>query len=994
MTRIRVDHPESVERARVREVAALSGVGAIDDCRVSTIYVLERELSAQDTERVADELLVDPVVDVLGPADDSAHQPKRVDDGTEWVIEVARRPGVTDTVARELERGLAQIDIDAGEVVRVHRYELAGSIDRAEATVVAQSVLANETIEDWVFGRFEPSFGVDVEADAVVDEVPLAGLDGSALVELSTQRLLSLDQAEMTAIQDFFDDAGRAPTDAELETLAQTWSEHCVHKTFKSEIRFTHTDRGGDTQVSTIGGLMKEYLREVTDELWPTWLRSAFVDNAGIVEFDDDLDLSIKVETHNHPSALEPFGGANTGVGGVVRDIMGVSARPIAAIDILCFGPQDYPAEQLPDGVLHPARVAEGVIAGVGDYGNKLGLPTVAGAVLYDKGYLGNPLVFCGSIGIAPRDSHPTDPQVGDLIVALGGRTGRDGIHGATFSSAELAHDTAVVTGSAVQIGDPITEKGVLEMIEHARDAKLYTAITDCGAGGFSSAVGEMGEKLGAEVDLANVPLKYPGLRPWEIYLSEAQERMVLAVPPANLDAIHDLAERWQVEVSVLGSFTGDQRLRVRHGELPVVDLPMDFLHDGLPSRTMEAEWVEPAVPANFAGVTDLPALTVGSVEALLLTALADPNVASKEDIVRTYDHEVRGGTIVRPFCGPEADGPTDAAVCKPLGTWSHSKAFALGIGVNPRLGRVDPNAMALAAIDEAIRNVVAVGGDPDRIALIDNFCWGNPTIADRLGSLVRAAQGCAAGARAYRAPFISGKDSLFNEFEGTPIPGTLVITAMAIVDDIDKVATSDLKSAGNDLWLIGITQTALAGSLAAELLDTELPGLASLPVGVDDPVEFYRRMHAAINGGSVAAVHDLSEGGLAVALAEMCIAGRLGAEVSLEGVLADSDETTGESNPGQGDFTALFSESLRRFLVEVPSANRDDFAAMFADGEAQRIGSVSETPILRIEGGAGAYEWNVDDLVTAWSPKNRPPTDPAEESGQVDQSGRGGASR
>lgn len=960
VTRIRIEHSGQSESKAIERAAAQFGLNGLERCRISTVFAFEHELSADDRRRVTEQLLADPVVDRVV---DESTEPQGQ---TGTVVEVARRPGVTDTVARELEQGMTALGIDGGGVVRIAHYELIGSLDSAAVDRLARGVLANETIESFTHGPHQPSFDADTLATARVDIVEIRELSGTELVALSNQRLLSLDEAEMTTIAEFYRTEGRDPTDAELETLAQTWSEHCVHKTFKSDIRFVYTTAEGDTSEENIDGLMKTCLRDVTDELWPSWLRSAFVDNAGIIEFDDSTDLAIKVETHNHPSALEPFGGANTGVGGVVRDIMGVSARPIAAVDVLCFGPQDLPHDDLPEGVLHPARIAEGVIAGVGDYGNKLGLPTVAGAVLYDEGYIGNPLVFCGSVGILPTGSHPTEPGVGDLIVALGGRTGRDGIHGATFSSAELQHDTAVVTGSAVQIGDPITEKGVLELIEHARDAKLYSAITDCGAGGFSSAVGEMAEHLGAEVDLANATLKYPGLLPWEIYLSEAQERMVLAVPPANLEALTALAETWGVEVCTLGTFSGDGRLRVRHNDLEVVDLPMPFLHDGLPSRVMEAAWTDPPLPAE----DQIPELSGAEMHQLLLDALADSNVASKEEIVRTYDHEVRGGSIVRPFCGPEADGPSDGAVLKPLGTWDHDRGFALGIGVNPRLGRVDPHAMALSVIDEAFRNVVAVGGDPDRIALIDNFCWGNPTIADRLGSLVRACQGCRDGALAYRAPFISGKDSLFNEFDGSPIPGTLVITALAIVADVDRTSTSNLAEPGNQLWLVGETGTHLGGSLVAELLATPLPGIPTMqsaPGGgtSKDPLDLYRAMHGAIGAGLTRSVHDLSEGGLAVTLAEMCISGRLGARV-----WADDD-----SDSSSADLVRLFSESLRRFVVEVRPDDADAFAQLFsgvtsADGSAVAvpIGVVSSEPELRIAN----HSWRLDDLVEAWSPGPR----------------------
>jgi phosphoribosylformylglycinamidine synthase len=942
MSRLVIDVSDSARGSDIQRSAGALGIAGLRDCRVADVYCFETALSEADLDRICGELLVDPVVGRRRTAATADHT------GSDAVVvEVARRPGVTDVTARELARGATRLGIEPGEIAAITRFELHGDLSDDDVTLLATSVLANETIEDFVVGDYEPRFGAAVDAEVVVDTVPIRELDDDALMVMSRERVMSLDLAEMTAIADFYRAEGRDPYDAELETLAQTWSEHCCHKTFGSDIEFTRTRADGRVETETVHGMLKVYLRDVTEELAPEWLHSAFVDNAGIISFDDELDLAIKVETHNHPSALEPFGGANTGVGGVVRDIMGVSARPIAALDVLCFGPGELPHSEVPDGVLHPERVARGVVAGVGDYGNKLGLPTVAGAVLYDRGYLGNPLVFCGSVGVLPHGSNPTEAAAGDLIVSLGGRTGRDGIHGATFSSAELAHDTAEVTGSAVQIGDPITEKGVLELIEEARDQMLYSAITDCGAGGYSSAVGEMGEKLGAQVELANVPLKYPGLRPWEIYLSEAQERMVLAVPPGSLAQLEELAKLWRVEVTVLGHFTGDGRLDVRHGDTQVVDIPMAFLHDGRPKSTMVGAWTDPVLP------TEAPAVSPEVLTSLLTDALSDPNVASKEDIVRTYDHEVRGGTVVRPFCGPAADGPTDAAVCKPLGTWHHDQAFSLGIGINPRLGRVDPHAMAIAVVDEAIRNAVAVGSNPDRVALIDNFCWGNPTIADRLGGLVLAGSGCRDAARAYNAPFISGKDSLFNEFEGEAIPGTLLVTALGLVPDINRVVTSDLKATGNALVLVGRTGTHLAGTLVEELLDTPLPGIAELPGPNGDPLVVPRALHGAILDGQVVSAHDLSEGGLGVAAAEMCIAGRRGAELAVDGAALES----------------LYAESLGRFLVEVAPADAEAFVARFPEGHAAVVGSVSSAPELAVTVEGHALRWALDDLVAAFSP-------------------------
>jgi phosphoribosylformylglycinamidine synthase II len=818
---VRSNHPAAGQS--VLRGAANLGIAGVTACQVVRLYFLEHDPGDAAIARLCTLLLADPVTERWavrrggeggkkgeGETGDAFSTLQSLN-SSPHIIEVAFRPGVTDVSAREARRGMVEIGLAACEVATGVRYALDGDLTPDDLRKLARQQLCNTTVQHYAIGEIAVHFGQDATAGDRVETIAVRGLNDAALLAMSKARLLSLDLAEMRTVQRYYAELGRDPTDVELETLAQTWSEHCVHKTFKAQIDFIHRNADGTVRSQeTIDGLIHQYLRAATDAIWPEWLRSAFVDNAGIIAFDDAYDLAFKVETHNHPSALEPFGGANTGVGGVVRDVIGVSARPIATTDVLCFGPQDFPYDQVPEGMLHPARIAEGVVAGVGDYGNKLGLPTVNGAVIYDEGYLGNPLVFCGCAGLLPHGKHPTGARQGDLVVALGGRTGRDGIHGATFSSAELTHETSELAGSAVQIGDPITEKGLIELIEAARDRALYTAITDCGAGGFSSAIGEMGETLGVEVDLARAPLKYPGLAPWEIWISEAQERMVLAVPPANLDALQQLADLWDVELSVLGTFTGDGRLVVRFADRVVGELAMEFLHHGLPQRRMHAEHREPATAAAAifaepAGDEALePSMPGVDINDVLLAMLAYPSVASKEAIVRTYDHEVRGGTVVRPFVGPALDGPADAAVLKPLGTEHHDRAFVLSNGVNPLLGRCDPYAMAVSAVDEAMRNAVAVGADPDRLAILDNFCWGNPTYPDRLGSLVRACQGCYDAALAYRTPFISGKDSLYNEFNGQPIPGTLLISAIGIVPDMHACVTSALKQPGNRLYSAG----------------------------------------------------------------------------------------------------------------------------------------------------------------------------------------------
>ncbi|MBE2234538.1 MAG: phosphoribosylformylglycinamidine synthase subunit PurS, partial [Anaerolinea sp.] len=804
------------------QVEAL-GVAGVQSVTVTDLYFLSGDaaadagqgLDADAVQRLVDELLHDPVVERAVWRPLAASEPDAPRPGV-WSVEVTLLPGVTDSVAESLLAGAAMIGVQGlRQAATGHRYTLTGVLDAAQVERIARGLLANEVIQRYHVNELAaPPFVENVRREtwgvtgdvATVEVIPLREADEAGLLAISRERRLSLDLAEMQAIQAYYQAEGREPTDVELEMLAQTWSEHCVHKTFKAVIDYsgpaagTVGDRPEQVVAGTVGdrpeqahpitvhridGLLKSYIRAATERVAKPWVRSAFVDNAGIVAFDEHFDLAFKVETHNHPSALEPFGGANTGVGGVVRDVIGVSARPIANTDILFFGPRDLPWGRLPAGVLHPRRIADGVVAGIEDYGNKMGIPTVNGAIFTDEGYTANPLVFCGSLGILPHGSHRTDPQVGDLVVVIGGRTGRDGLRGATFSSMEMDHQTGAIAGSAVQIGHPIHEKQVLEAVLQARDAGLYTAITDCGAGGLSSAVGEMGSELGAVVHLERAPLKYPGLRPWEIWLSEAQERMVLAVPPAHWPRVQAICAGLDVEATALGEFTGDGRLRILYHDQLVGDVDVHFLHDGIPRRHLKAEWRPLQLPiANCQ-------LPIDNCSEALLALLALPETRSKEAIVRQYDHEVQGGALVKPFLGAANAGPSDAAVLAPLDALQRAVAgsqsavnsdpvrgVALAVGANPFYTALDPYCMAWAAVDEAMRNAVAVGADPDQVSLLDNFSWGNPNLPDRLGSLVRCVQGCYDAAVAFGAPFISGKDSLNNEYTGADgqkhaIPGT-----------------------------------------------------------------------------------------------------------------------------------------------------------------------------------------------------------------------------
>jgi phosphoribosylformylglycinamidine synthase len=675
--------------------------------------------------------------------------------------------------------------------------------------------------------------------------------------------------------------------------------------------------------------LLKQTIFRATHELGLDWLVSVFSDNAGVVRFDDGHDVCFKVETHNHPSAIDPYGGANTGLGGVIRDALGtgLGARPICNTDVFCVASPDLAPEHVPAGVLHPKRVLKGIVAGVRDYGNRMGIPTVNGALAVDPGYLANPLVFCGTVGVLPRGKTAKRVEPGDRIVAIGGRTGRDGIHGATFSSVELTAESDALSGGAVQIGNAITEKMVLDVIIQARDRELFHAITDCGAGGFSSAIGEMGAELGAEVDLDQAPLKYQGLSYTEIWISEAQERMVLAVPPEKWPALKALCEGEGVEATNLGQFVDSGRLRLHYHGQTVADLSMHFLHEGRPAVVREATWTAPeVVPVRLPAHGDLTADLVG--------LLAHWDVCSKEWIVRQYDHEVQGRTAIKPLVGADDSGPGDAAVVMPVR--GSARGLAVGCGINPRYGRIDPYAMAACAIDEAIRNCVAVGADPGRIAILDNFCWGNTERPETLGSLVRAAEACHDIALAYGTPFISGKDSLNNEYthEGRSlaIPPTLLISAIGQVPDVRRCVTMDLKEPGNVLLLLGMTRFELGGSIWA---DQHQPGAGRVPQV--EPVtgkRTFAALHAAIARGLVRSCHDLSEGGLAVGLAEMALAGGLGADANLSEVPHADDAAH--------DLVLLFSESPTRFVIEVRPECLDELSSILDGLPLGRLGLVT----------------------------------------------------
>jgi len=942
------------------------------------LYFVEGQLSQDELQRLALTLLTDPVTQAVEWAQ-LPQPPAPV--ATPVLVDVALRPGVTDPVAGEIVRAAHELGFRGVQrAATAFRYLLEGT-DQATAGRLARRLLANAVIQRYTVGEIEPTFPLQAESSGQTETIPVRELTDGQLLSVSKERRAALDLAEMQAVRDYFRTQGREPTDVEFEMIAQTWSEHCVHKTFKARVEITeNAPAGARIYPAAVDSIIKTYLKAATDQIDAPFVISAFVDNAGIVDFDDEYEVSFKVETHNHPSAIEPFGGANTGTGGVIRDVLGVSAKPIASTDILCFGPQQTDPETLPDSVLHPRLIQSGVVAGVQDYGNKIGLPTVNGAILYDEGFTANPLVFCGCVGLAPKHKHVNNPQPGDRVIVIGGRTGRDGLRGATFSSMTMDAQTGEVSGASVQIGDPITEKGLIEVIVRARDLGLYTAITDCGAGGLSSAVGEMTSRIGGDVDLARVRLKYPGLAPWEIWLSEAQERMVLAVPEKHLATLQDLCDTFDTELTDIGVFTATSKIVVRYAEQQVLALDNEFLHEGLPQRHLQATIDTSAhgssgvlspisQPTNSQSTSSQstssqstdsqstnPQPTESHYTDLLLSLLSHPNIATKAPVIRIYDHEVQGGTAVKPLTGVENDGPSDGCVLKPIGTRG-TRGIVLSNGVNAEYGKLDAYRMAQAVIDEAIRNAVAVGADPARIAILDNFCWGDPLRPETMGTLVEAARGCYDAALRYATPFISGKDSLNNEYLGSDglrhaIPPTLVISAIGLIDDVNRSVTMDLKKPGNVLYLVGDFAPLFGGSHFNLVSSSTV--IEAVPTPPLHAPALYRALHTAVEQGLVRACHDLSEGGLGVAAAEMCIGGRLGLAVDL---------------PLDDPLHALFGETNGCLLVEIEPASIARFESLLAGQSVLRIATVLGEPALTVNHeGKRVCSIPLDRLVQTWN--------------------------
>lgn len=945
----------------------------VDSVRVFNVYTLHADLDDAQVEQVRTELFTDPIIqestiDILFTND------------YDYLVEVGFLPGVTDNVGKSSAEGIEDIigrRFEEGEAVYSSiQYAVKGEITEEVCDRFTRDLLANGLIQHWTIHRsdadtsFEPlalPIVTDI-SDTEVQAIDL-GISDEALMAISRDNTLALELDEMKAIQEYYSCSAtmaerqtlglpETATDIEIEILAQTWSEHCKHKIFAATIEYT--DESGKTR--TIDGLFKNYVKATTDIVGERvdWLVSVFDDNAGIVRFDENFNFSLKAETHNSPSALDPYGGAMTGIVGVNRDILGagMGCKCIFNTDVFCVASPYYDGE-IPSRLLHPKRVLRGVHAGVRDGGNESGIPNVNGAIVFHDRFLGKPLVFCGTGGLIPRqvDGSPSEDKKaspGDYIVMTGGRIGKDGIHGATFSSEEL-HEGSPAT--AVQIGDPITQKKMSDFILEARDLGLFQCVTDNGAGGLSSSIGEMARDCnGCEVHLDRAPLKYAGLAPWEIFVSEAQERMTLAVAPEKFTALAALAELREVEIADIGVFTDTGRLECFYNGKRIGALSMEFLHKGVPTMHLKAE---------LSPVEHTPVVLGDTIDynAALTKVLASLNVCSKESFVRMYDHEVQGQSVLKQFQGIEADGPGDASVIRPVA--GSNKGVAIACGIAPKYSDLDAYWMMAASIDEAVRNLVCVGAKIGTIAGLDNFCWPDPVESDKtpdgrhkLAQLVRCCEALRDVCVAYDIPLISGKDSMKNDYKigdtKISIPPTVLFTASAVMDDVTKSVSMDAKRADDFVYVLGETFDEMGGS-EYFALDGKL---GTNPPKVDPQTARarYEALNTAIENGLVASCHDCSDGGLGAALAETAGAGRLGMDLDLA--------VLGVDHPA----VALFSESQSRLVVTVSPEHTSSFEALINATHCFRLGVVTETPTLHIVmGSTELVNTPIEVLNDAW---------------------------
>jgi len=907
-----------IEGEKIKKKIEELGIKVIEVSKVDA-YNFEEELSEDELERLGRELFVDPII--------QEYTIKETFFEERWKIEVGYLPGVTDNVGRTAKEGIKDALGKEVDVYYSRVYAIMGDGLSKNKCEQISELLYNKLVEKSII--HEPLEQVKPYVPKVVlthepkvEEIDL-NLEKEQMRRLVKERLLALSTKEMEKIGNYLTGKrvlgarekvglGEKITDVELEAIAQTWSEHCKHKIFNSYIYY---QENGESHA--INSVFNTFIKGATELVKKPYVVSVFKDNGGIIKLNNEYDIAVKVETHNAPSALDPYGGALTGILGVNRDVIGcgMGAKPIGNMNMLCFGFQDE--TDLPKGVLHPKRIKEGVVKGIEDGGNQSGIPTVNGSITYEKAYTARPLVYAGTVGIMPsqingRKTHEKKIVPGYLAVMAGGRIGKDGIHGATFSSQQIDEHTPQ---SVVQIGDAFTQKKLLDFILEARDKRLYEAITDNGAGGLSSSIGEMAEMSGGcEIYLEKAPLKYSGLDPWEILISESQERMSLAVPPERMDELNELARKHDVEITVVGKFTDSEKFHVLYDGKTVAYLNMKFLHGGVPQMKLKAIWKRKKFEDPKIGETNL-----GEV---LKRLLSSPNIGSKEEVVRRYDHEVQGGSVIKPI----VRGPNDAGVLRPL--LNSEEGLVVGHGMCPRYVQ-DSYDMSAMAFDEAVRNCLAVGAKFGYMACLDNFSWPNPLPSSKnpdaeykLAQLVRACLALYDISTVYGVPIISGKDSMKNDYyvekEKYSIPPTLLITIVGKMDTIKNAISSDFKHPGDGVYVLGITRDELGGSEYYKLFKGI--GDKNPKVKIEETIPLYKAFSEATEEQMFASAHDVSDGGIAITLAESSIGGGLGIDAELNEIPRECEN----------EDEILFSESGGRFIVSVKEERREEFEKMF----------------------------------------------------------------
>lgn len=937
----------------------------VDDVRVVRVITIDKEFSQEELERIRRDIFTNPVTE------ESSYKPISKD--FNWVIWVGFRPGVKDSpgeTAVEAIEDVLRTKFEKGEAVYTSKiYEIKGELLRDQVERIAKELLANELIQQWkVFSAKEwnPDDGIGIITPKVIlkhePEVKKFQIGSDEdLKRISYERNLALNEKDIPIIREYFmrEDVLKKrkeiglnlPTDVELEYISQARSDHCNHNTFRGLFRYRNLLTG---ETLVLDNLFKTCIEMPTLKIKQKkdWVISVLWDNAGVGKFDDTYYYTIKGETHNSPSTMEAYGGALTGIVGVYRDPLGTGkgSKVICGGYAFCVGPRDYNGPLKP--YLHPKRLLDGVIEGVRDGGNKSGIPTVYGLLLFDESFIGKCLVFVVAAGIMPamskgEPSYLKTTKNGDLIVMTGGRVGKDGIHGVTAASEEYSEHTPA---THVQIGDPYTQKKLHDFLLEARDEGLISFITDCGGGGLSSAVGESARfSNGCRVELDKVPLKYEGLDPWEIWVSESQERIIIAVRPEHVNRFMELSKKHAVESTVIGEYDDSGYLKLYYKGRPCAYISMDFIKSEFPQWEFEAEWIPPELRL-FEPVVDEPR----DHGLLLKKILSRPNICERNWIIRQYDHEVQGGSVIKPLVGKKRDMPSDASVIRPI--LESRKGLAITQALSPFYSLIDTYHMVTLTVDEAVRKIISIGGNPFHIGGVDNFCWPNiqydpernPDGKYKAAQLVRACLALRDICLGYEIPLLSGKDSMYvdGNLEGpfgekrkvSGLP-TMMFTACSVIDDISKCVTMDAKKEGDLVYVLGKTKDELGASEFYQMMG--YVGINVPKVDIKGFWKSYLLLNRAISAGLISSCHAVGRGGLGVHFTLVAMAGELGMKIDLDRI------------PGEDGLSAskvLYSESAGRFIITVSPEKKELFENIFSEiGRVSLVGEVTRDNRLRI---------------------------------------------